>query len=183
MQEKKPNPLMLVAIISIVLFAGNEARKYYDQGGGSFADSASLQKLTNVDSNLIYSDGKMMHVHGLSNLGRVNGLLDLSGNELPNIEGLRSLAFVGSIDLSGNRFYTIEPLKLEVVNGSIDLRNNENLFNISSLGSLSDLGGNLYLDPDIYLRQDFLGIPGDAYLCTDTASSKIRGPSQEAICR
>ncbi len=185
MQEKKTNPLLVIAVISIALFAGNEAQKYSDQGGGDFADSAALQKLTAVDNSLIYSDGKMKHVHGLSNLGLVNGRLDLSGNDLPNIQGLRSLSTVkGGLDLSDNLFYTIEPLKnLTLVGGSLDLRENRNLFNIAALAALSDLGGFLYLDSDIHLRQDFLGIPNDSYLCTDTATSKIRGPSQAAICQ
>jgi hypothetical protein len=184
-EEKKSNPLIFVAIIALAFFAGNEAYKLYDRSAGDFADSASLQELVSVSSDLNYGDGRMAHVHGLSNLSRVGGTLDLGNNALPNIDGLESLSLVDSgLDLSGNRFYSISPLSgLFKVGGSIDLRDNPSLFNISVLANISELGGSLYLDPDIHQRADFLGIDGASYLCSNAASHKIRGPRQEDVCR
>jgi hypothetical protein len=185
MKKDKGNPLILIAVISLALFVVNEAWKIYDQGGGEFADSASLQKLRAVDSDLVYKDGRMSHVHGLSNLGFVGGTLDLSNNDLPNIDGLRSLSLVeGALVLSGNQFHSTAPLNgLGQVGGSLDLRDNPNLFNLDGLKNLMDLGGNLYLDDDVHLRQDFLGIPSGSYLCSEIARTKIRGPEQSEICR
>ena len=156
-EKEKTNPLIFAAVVALALFAGNEAYKLYDRSAGEFADSASLQDLVSVSSDLKYGDGRMAHVHGLSNLTRVSGTLDLSNNALLNIDGLNSLAMVDSgFDLSGNRFYTLSPLsELFKVGGSMDLRENPNLFNIDALGNISELGGSLYLDPDIHRRPDF----------------------------
>lgn len=185
MSEKKTNPLIFAAIISAAFFVASQAWRIYEQGGGEFADTRSLQDLESVDGDLRFENGRMAHVHGLANLSYLGGTLDLSGNDLPSIEGLSSLGIVkGGLDLSDNRFYALTPLvNLYQVEGSIDLRDNSRLFNIAALGELQILGGSLYLDPDIHLRQDFLGIPADSYLCAEVAKQKFRGVTQSQACQ
>ena len=183
MRKDKPNTLLVVSIVVLTTFIAMQVYEYINKSGGSLADSETLSELVVVDGNLEFS-GRLEHIHGLYNLAKVNGSLDLSENNLQSIDGLRSLTSVnGSIDLSGNNFTNVDALKeFTHLAGSIDLRDNPNLVDLRGLKDLFEFNGTIYVDPGIHERRGYLGITGDSMLCVKESPYSIEGIRKDELC-
>ena len=94
-------------------------------------------KLTNLD----LSNNQLTNVDGLSNLTYVDTMIDLSNNQLTNVDGLSSLTKAYLVYLSNNQISDISGLnQLTGVNAYLDIRlDNNQLTNVDGLSNLKEV--------------------------------------------
>ncbi|MEZ4934061.1 MAG: putative metal-binding motif-containing protein, partial [Saprospiraceae bacterium] len=107
--------------------------------GADITDLSPLSALTSVGVGLlIYNNGMLANLNGLSSLNSVGGLIIQNNSTLANLNGLSALTSVGGI---------------------FDIYNNGTLSNLDGLSALTSVGGDLYIQSNSALT-DCCGIHG-----------------------
>ena len=110
----------------------------------------------NTFYNISLANNTLTDIEFLSDVIVIRNNLDVSGNQLTTLNGLRNVTTVNNLDLSNNNLTTFEGLdSLTTVNGTVYLNENENVDDLRNISNITNTNNNyIYIDkPNQYINK------------------------------